>query len=351
MADLLESPLHSRHVEAAAKFADFAGWSMPLEYAGVVSEHQAVREAVGVFDVSHLGTLDVHGPLDLLNTVFSNDLRRIEDGQAQYTLCLNEQGGVVDDLIVYRVSGEQFLLVPNAANCAEVATRVADAGLEVQDVTPSTAIIAIQGPQSDALVSGLGIGSLDYMAFGAAEVCGTSVIVCRTGYTGERGVELLVPAAAAEQVWDEVISMGAVPCGLGARDTLRTEMGYPLHGHELSPVVPARWCSVGWAVVVDKPEFVGQQAYRDSDPGYKIVGLRLTDRGVPRAEMEVEASGRVVGETTSGTFSPSLRTGIALARVETAVAAGDELQVVVRGRRLNALVVKPPFVESHVRSQ
>lgn len=350
MADLQQSPLHNRHVEAGAKFADFAGWSMPLEYAGVVSEHLAVREAVGVFDVSHLGTLDVRGPQDELNTVFSNDLRRIADGQAQYTLCLNEQGGVVDDLIVYRVSDDHFLLIPNAANYAEVGRRVSAAGPHVEDITVQTAIIAIQGPGSDDVVARLGIEDLDYMAFGVAEVSGTPVTVCRTGYTGERGVELLVPAQAAGAVWDEVIGMGAVPCGLGSRDTLRTEMGYPLHGHELSPDVPARWCSVGWAVVVDKPGFVGQQAYRESQPGHKIVGLRLTDRGVPRAQMQVEVDGQLVGETTSGTFSPSLRTGIALARVDTDVVVGEPVAVVVRGRRLAADVVKPPFVASHVRS-
>jgi aminomethyltransferase len=344
MADAQQSSLHSRHVEAGAKFADFAGWLMPLEYAGVVSEHLAVREAVGVFDVSHLGTLDVRGPQEDLNTVFSNDLRRIADGQAQYTLCFNEQGGVVDDLIVYQFTDDHFLLIPNAANCAEVGRRVAAAGMQVDDITVQTAIIAIQGPASDDLVARLGIGDLDYMSFGSAEVSGTQVTVCRTGYTGERGVELLVPAEVAGLVWEEVIGMGAVPCGLGARDTLRTEMGYPLHGHELSPDVPARWCSVGWAVVVDKPEFVGQQAYRDSEPGRKIVGLRLTDRGVLRAQMQVESDGRLVGETTSGTFSPSLRTGIALARVGTDIAVGEAVDVVVR-----AEVVKPPFVPSHVR--
>ena len=349
--DALTSPLHDRHVTAGAKFADFAGWSMPLEYVGVVAEHTCVREAVGVFDVSHLGTLTVRGPVDVLNTVLSNDLRRISDGQAQYSLVLNETGGVVDDLIAYRVSDQEFLLVPNAANCAEVAERIAATGLTVSDVTRDIAVIAVQGPASDALVADLGIPDLDYMAFGTATIAGAVCTVCRTGYTGERGVEILVPAPAAGAVWDAVLDAGAQPCGLGARDTLRTEMGYPLHGHELLPDVPARWSAVNWAVVPDKGQFIGREAYVSTPPERKIVGLRMLDRGIPRAEMSVEVDGVEVGRTTSGTFSPTLKTGIALARLGASVTAGDQVQVIVRGRPLTAEVVKLPLVASHVRSQ
>ena len=345
----IESPLHALHVAAGAKFADFAGWSMPLEYTGVVSEHNAVREAVGVFDVSHLGTLMVRGPLDVLNTVLTNDLGRLADGEAQYTLCLNESGGVVDDLIAYRISDREFLLIPNAANCAEVAERLGRSGLSVSDVTREIAIIAVQGPASDELISGLGLPELEYMSFGTAEVAGARCTVCRTGYTGERGVEILAPIDDAAAVWEAVVAAGAVPCGLGARDTLRTEMGYPLHGHELLPDVPARWSSVSWAVSTDKGEFVGRPAYTSTEPLEKVVGLRVTERGIPRPEMVVVAGDREVGVTTSGTFSPTLKVGIALARVSRDVSVGDAVQIMVRGRPVAAEVIKLPFVPAHVR--
>ncbi len=345
----IESPLHPLHVAAGAKFADFAGWSMPLEYAGVLSEHTAVREAVGVFDVSHLGTLIVRGPADILNTVLTNDVNRLADGQAQYTLCLNESGGVVDDLIAYRISDHEFLLIPNAANCAEVSERLGRSGLTVSDVTREIAIIAVQGPASDVLVAGLGVPDLDYMSFGTSEVAGARCTVCRTGYTGERGVEILAPADEAAAVWEAVVAAGAVPCGLGARDTLRTEMGYPLHGHELLPDVPARWSSVGWAVSQDKGDFVGRSAYVDTEPLEKVVGLRVIERGIPRAGMVVTAGAEGVGVTSSGTFSPTLKVGIALARVAREVAVGDAVQILVRGRPVAAEVVKLPFVPARVR--
>jgi aminomethyltransferase len=345
-----QSPLHERHVAAGAKFADFAGWTMPLEYAGTVAEHTAVREAVGVFDVSHLGTLRARGSVAMLNGALSNDLGRIGAGQAQYTLALNEDGGVLDDLIVYRISDDEFLLVPNAANCGAVADAVRAAGLDVDNVHEQVAIIAVQGPDSDSILPALGVPDLDYMAFAEATVAGVEATVCRTGYTGERGVEILVEARDAGGVWDAVIEADAQPCGLGARDTLRTEMGYPLHGHELRPDVPARWSSVSWAVVADKGEFTGRRAYVDTEPAQKIVGLRVTGRGIPRAEMAVVKDSQRVGITTSGTFSPTLRTGIALARVGREVVVGDVVQIQVRGRAVPAEVVRLPFVPARVRS-
>ena len=342
----LQSPLHDRHRAAGAKFAEFAGWSMPLEYSGTVAEHTGVREAVGVFDVSHLGTLVARGPVPVLNTVLSNDLQRIGTGQAQYTLLLNDAGGVVDDLIVYRVADDEFLLVPNAANCARVAATLTEAGLAVENVHEATAIIAVQGPGSDAI---LPFGDLDYMAFRATQFAGVQCTVCRTGYTGERGVEILVAAQDAGAVWDALVAAGAVPCGLGARDTLRTEMGYALHGHELAADVPARWSSVSWAVVPGKGDFLGRQAYVDTEPDQKIVGLLVTGRGIPRAGMEVLRGDERVGTTTSGTFSPTLAQGIALARVVRDVSPGDEVQIAVRGRNVPARVVVLPFVPARVR--
>lgn len=349
--DGLVSPLHDDHVRRGAKFAEFAGWSMPQEFSGVVSEHNAVREHLGLFDVSHLGTLHVRGPVESLDRVLSNDLGRIVDGQAQYTLLLNESGGVVDDLIAYRVGPEEFILVPNAANCTDVAAAVGDGGLEVRDVTRDTAVLALQGPASDAVVDRLGLPALDYMHFAPAHIAGVECTVCRTGYTGERGVEILVPSGSAARVWQLLIDQGAQPCGLGARDTLRTEMGYPLHGHELRPDVPARWSSVAWAVSKTKADFVGAQAYRDTGPDQRVVGLRMIDRGVPRAGMTVQRDGLPRGIVTSGTFSPTLRVGIALARIGNPVEAGEELAVDVRGRAVRCVVQRLPFVASHVRSE
>ncbi|WP_091367392.1 glycine cleavage system aminomethyltransferase GcvT [Geodermatophilus telluris] len=369
------SPLHDRHVAAGAKLADFGGWSMPIEYAGggVLAEHAAVREGVGLFDVSHLGTGTVRGPgaAALVDASLTNDLGRIGPGQAQYTLCCvpdgeADAGGVVDDLIVYLHGPDDVLLVPNAANAAEVLARLAAAappGVTVTDRHEEVAVLAVQGPRSAAvlaaagLTAGTGGADLDYMAFSGGE--GREVTVCRTGYTGEHGYELLAPAERAGALWDRLLEAGAAegirPCGLGARDTLRTEMGYPLHGHELSPQITPNQARSGWAVGWRKPAFWGREALlaeREAGPARLLWGLRAPGRGIPRPGMAVlDGAGARVGEVTSGTFSPSLRTGIALALLDTAagVAAGAELAVDVRGRPQPVEVVKPPFVPSHVR--
>jgi aminomethyltransferase len=365
----LTSPLHDRHVAAGAKLADFSGWSMPIEYAGggVLAEHTAVREAVGLFDVSHLGTATVRGPgaAAFVDSCLSNDLSRIAPGQAQYTLCCDESGGVVDDLIVYLHGPDSVLLVPNAANAPEVLRRLAEAapaGVTVIDQHAEVAVLAVQGPHSLQVLELLGLpGELSYMSFvtgtgahGAAEVT-----VCRTGYTGEHGYELLVDAGHAGELWDKVLEagqdLGIRPCGLGARDTLRTEMGYPLHGHELSPDITPNQARSGWAVGWKKPAFWGRDALvaeKEAGPTRLLWGLRATGRGIPRPGMAVlTAKGARIGEVTSGTFSPSLRTGIALALLDSAAGVGDgaQLTVDVRGRPEPVEVVRPPFVESHVR--
>ena len=366
---LLTSPLHDRHVAAGAKLADFSGWSMPIEYAGggVLAEHTAVREAVGLFDVSHLGTATVRGPgaAAYVDACLSNDLSRIGPGQAQYTLCCDESGGVVDDLIVYLHGDDHVLLVPNAANAAEVLRRLAETapeGVTVTDRHAEIAVLAVQGPHSLQVLELLGLpGELSYMSFvtgtgahGAAEVT-----VCRTGYTGEHGYELLVDADRAVELWDTVLEcgqdLGIRPCGLGARDTLRTEMGYPLHGHELSLDITPNQARSGWAVGWKKPAFWGREALmaeKEAGPARLLWGLKSNGRGIPRPGMSVRgADGTRVGEVTSGTFSPTLRTGIALALIDaaTGIEPGAELEVDVRGRPQAVEVVKPPFVESHVR--
>ncbi|MGY1774037.1 glycine cleavage system aminomethyltransferase GcvT [Blastococcus sp. SYSU D00813] len=367
------SPLHDRHVAAGAKLADFGGWSMPIEYAGggVLAEHAAVREGVGLFDVSHLGTATVRGPgaAAFVDSCLTNDLGRIGPGQAQYTLCCvpdgePQAGGVVDDLIVYLHGDDDVLLVPNAANAAEVVARLtaaAPAGVTVTDRHTEIAVLAVQGPRSPQVLSLLGLpGELAYMSFVTGTGGGDAeVTVCRTGYTGEHGYEVLVAADRAGELWDQLVEVGSDEglrlCGLGARDTLRTEMGYPLHGHELSRDITPNQARSGWAVGWRKPAFWGREALlaeREAGPARQLWGLRATGRGIPRPGMPVlDAAGERIGEVTSGTFSPSLRTGIALALLDTAagVEQGAEVAVDVRGRPQPVTVVRPPFVESHVR--
>lgn len=366
---LRTSPLHDRHVTLGAKLADFGGWEMPIEYpgsgGGVLVEHKAVRDGVGVFDVSHLGKASVTGPgaAALINRTLSNDLDRIQPGQAQYTLCCDQSGGVVDDLIVYLNSADDVFLVPNAANTAEVVARLSQAapeGVQIRDQHTDFGVIAVQGPSSDDLLDRLGLPiGHDYMAFTASEYGGISLTVCRTGYTGERGYELVVPWDATVTMWDALLEtgadLGARACGLGARDTLRTEMGYPLHGQDLSVDISPVQARATWAVGWKKPEFWGKAALEQekaAGPGRLLWGLRSTDRGIPRPHMRVlGADDAPVGEVTSGTFSPSLRCGIGLALIETSagIQEGDSVTVDVRGRPSTMTVMKPPFVESHVR--
>lgn len=362
MTEPILSPLHDRHVALGAKFSEFGGWLMPLQYAGVVAEHRAVRTSVGVFDVSHLGKMRITGPgaAAFVNSCLTNDLTRIQPGQAQYTLLCNESGGVIDDMIVYLFSDEEVFVIPNAANTTEVvATLVAaaPAGLVVTNEHTDFAVIAVQGTNSDEVLSALNLPvGQDYMSFARAQWGGVELTVCRTGYTGERGYELVVPAASAGHIWDAVLAAGAdydiAACGLGARDTLRTEMGYPLHGHDLSPEISPVMANLGWAVGWDKPTFFGAaalRAQREAKAGRLLRGLKAAGRAIPRPEMVVFAGEVEVGEITSGTFSPTLSAGIALALLDRSVKLGDVVEVELRGRREPFEVVKPPFVTPGVR--
>jgi aminomethyltransferase len=365
-AGLRRSPLHDRHLALGAKTADFGGWLMPIEYpgGGVVREHTAVRERVGLFDVSHLGKALVRGPgaVELVNSTLTADLGKVAAGQAQYTLCCDESGGVVDDLIAYRRADDEVLLVPNAANTAEVVRRLraaAPEGVEVTDEHESFGVLAVQGPRSDDVLTDLGLPvGHDYMSFVDASWRGTPVVVCRTGYTGERGYELLPRWDAAGELWDALLEAvtlaGGLPAGLGARDTLRTEMGYPLHGHELTLDTTPVQARAGWAVGWDKPAFWGRDALlaeRAAGPARVLRGLLALGRGIPREGCAVRTDdGTAVGTTTSGTFSPTLKQGIALALVDRSVAEGDEVVIDIRGRELRARVVRPPFVDLRTRS-
>jgi glycine cleavage system T protein (aminomethyltransferase) len=362
---LLTSPLHERHLALGAKLAPFGGWSMPLEYAGsgVVKEHTVVRTAAGLFDVSHLGKGDVRGPgaARLVQDTLSNDLGRIGPRQAQYTLCCDDaSGGIVDDLIVYLYGDDHVFLVPNAANTAQVLGRLraaAPPGVEVEDLHRALAVLAVQGPRADEVLRAVGLpAGHDYMSFVEAELDGTPVVVCRTGYTGERGYELVCSADAAPALWDALLAggepLGMLPCGLGARDTLRTEMGYPLHGQDISLDVTPVQARLGWAVGWGKERFWGRDVLlpeRERGAARLLRGLVATGRGIPRPGMTVVAGDEPVGTVTSGTFSPTLRKGVALALLGRSVTDGDEVAVDVRGRREVFTVTRPPFVEAGVR--
>jgi aminomethyltransferase len=364
--ELLTSPLHDRHVELGAKFAEFGGWSMPVEYpSGVVKEHTAVRESVGIFDVSHLGKALVKGDgaAAYINATLTNDLDKIAPGKAQYTLCCDDAtGGVVDDLIVYYHDDARVLLVPNAANTAEVVRRLqaqAPPGIEVIDHHREYAVLAVQGTKSDEVLSRVGLPfGHEYMSFVEAEFGDHGgVVVCRTGYTGERGYEVIARNDIAGPLWDALLAagdeLGMLPCGLGARDTLRTEMGYPLHGQDISLDVTPNQARLGWAVGWKKPAFWGRDALvaeKEAGPSRRLRGLIAVGRGIPRPGMGVTLVPDVpLCDITSGTFSPTLRKGIGLALVPTFVDPEAELGVDVRGRREIFQSVKLPFVDTSVR--
>ncbi|MEO8814922.1 MAG: glycine cleavage system aminomethyltransferase GcvT [Mycobacterium sp.] len=368
MTDLQQGPLEDRHRELGASFAEFGGWLMPVSYAGTVAEHNATRSVVGLFDVSHLGKATVRGPgaAAFVNSTLTNDLDRIGPGKAQYTLCCTESGGVIDDLIAYYVADDEMFLVPNAANTAAVVAALqaaAPAGLTITDEHRSRAVLAVQGPLSTEILDGLGLPTaMDYMAYADAVFEGVPVRVCRSGYTGEHGYELLPEWETAAVVFDAlaaaVTGAGGQLAGLGARDTLRTEMGYPLHGHELSPEISPVQAGCGWAIGWKKPAFFGRDALlaeKAAGPRRRLRGLRAIGRGVLRPQLTVFGGGpggdTRVGVTTSGTFSPTLKVGIALALIDTdaGVDDGARLTVDVRGRTVECEVVRPPFVTAKTR--
>jgi aminomethyltransferase len=353
--------LHETHLSLGAKMGPFGGWDMPIEYtAGTVAEHTAVRNEVGIFDVSHMGKVRIlgEGAYAFANKVFTNDLDRIKSGQAQYSMLCNASGGVIDDLIVYLVSDEEVRFIPNAGNASTVVThleKLAPTGIVIENNHLKQGIIAVQGPNSGKVLASLGLPTNhDYMAFVDAKWNDFNVSICRTGYTGEPGYELVIENAGLVGIWSALLTAGAdlgiLPCGLGARDTLRTEMGYVLHGQDISPEISPVQARTGWAVGWNKPEFEGKAALTaEKAAGAKRLawGLLATGRGIPRSHMQVKTvSGEVVGETTSGTFSPTLQQGIALALLSPEVALGDTLLVDVRGRDLEVVATKPPFVNS-----
>jgi aminomethyltransferase len=344
MQTLLKTPLYERHVALGARLVPFAGWEMPVQYEGVIPEHRAVRTDSGAFDVSHMGELLVEGPgaRAFLQTVLSNDLDRIGEGKAQYTLLTNEHGGIVDDLIGYELSPERFLLIVNAANreldFAWLEERL-PGEVELRDVSDEYALIAVQGPRA---LERLGLPEAPAFTFADGEVGGVACTVNRTGYTGEQGVELLVEAGAAAELWDRVLDRGVVPCGLGARDTLRLEVCYPLHGNDITPETDAISAGLGWVCALDK-DFTGADELRrikEAGPERRLAAFVMEEAGIPRQGMAI-AEG---GEVTSGSHSPMLEVGIGMGYVPAGLAQpGSELTIDVRGRLRRARVVKKPI--------
>jgi aminomethyltransferase len=322
----------------------FAGWEMPVQYSGVIPEHKAVRTDCGVFDVSHMGQLEVEGPRarDFLQGLLANDVERLEPGRAQYTLLTNEPGGILDDLIVYELSPGRYLLIVNAANTDSDFRWLKDRelrGTDVRDVSERYALIAVQGPRS---LERLGLPEAPPFSFAEGELDGIPCMIARTGYTGEAGVELLVEADDAANLWELTLERGATPCGLGARDTLRLEVCYPLHGNDIGPNTDAISAGLGWVCALDK-DFVGAEALRRVEkegPEQKLVAFVMRDSGIPRQGMEIVEG----GEVTSGSHSPMLERGIGLGYLPASTAGpGTEITIDVRGKRRAAQIVKKPI--------
>jgi aminomethyltransferase len=341
---LLHTPLHDRHVALGAKMVPFAGWDMPVQYSGVIPEHRAVRTDAGVFDVSHMGEIEVEGPraAELLQSALSNDPDRIRPGEAQYTLLTNEEGGIVDDLIVYRLDEFFYLLVVNAGNKDAAYAWLKDReipGSDVRDVSDDCALLAVQGPRA---IERLGLPPAKAFTFAETTIDGVEVMVNRTGYTGEDGCELLCMSEDATRLWDAVLERGVVPCGLGARDTLRLEVCYPLHGNDIGPDTDAISAGLGWACALDT-EFEGVEALRrikEEGPSRRLVAFVMEDKAIPRHGMPIDGG----GEVTSGSHSPMLERGIGMGYVPTEQAkAGTELTIDVRGKPRRARVVKKPI--------
>ncbi|HUP32153.1 MAG TPA: glycine cleavage system aminomethyltransferase GcvT [Gaiellaceae bacterium] len=344
MQTFLQTPLHASHVAAGARLVPFAGWEMPVQYEGVIPEHRAVRTDAGVFDVSHMGQLHVEGPSAhaLLQSLLSNDLDKIGDGEAQYTLLTNERGGIVDDLIAYRITPHHYLLVVNAGNREAAYAWIKERerrGSEVRDASEDYALLAVQGPRS---LERLGLPEAKPFTHAMGEIDGVEVMVNRTGYTGELGVELMCPTEDAVALWDAVVARGVAPAGLGARDTLRLEVCYPLHGNDITEDTDAISAGLGWTCALGK-DFTGADELRrikETGPERKLVAFVMEEKAVPRQGMPIAGG----GEVTSGTHSPMLDKGVGMGYVPAASASpGTELTIDIRGKERRATIVPKPI--------
>lgn len=359
-----KTPLNQVHRELGARMVDFGGWDMPVQYSGVIEEHLAVRQDAGLFDVSHMGEIEVTGPeaLAFIQYLTINDAGKLVDGQIQYSALCYPEGGVVDDVTLYRFNDTRFLFCVNASNAdkdfAWMQQVLVESGLTevtLNNRSEEFAQIALQGPKAEEILTALTdvpLVDIVYYHFCEGEVAGVKMIISRTGYTGEDGFELYLPAAAAVKVWQQLMTAGVphglLPIGLGARDTLRLEKGYALYGHELSQEISPLEAGLAWITKLDKDDFVGKSslvAQKADGLTRRRVGLIMQERGVPREGYPLFAGDREVGVVTSGTMSPTLKVGIALALVAPDLAGVDnDLEVAVRNRRMRARVVRPPFV-------
>ncbi len=364
---LKRTPLYDAHVKAGARMVPFGGWEMPVQYTSIIEEHRRVRSAVGLFDVSHMGEFEVDGPeaLAALQHLTTNDVGALEVGQVQYSLLCNTDGGIVDDLTLYRLAPERYMLTVNAGNIDKDWAWVSGESrgfprARWQNTSAATGLIAVQGPHAEALVARLAdrdVRTIGYYRFAPGKVGGVATLISRTGYTGEDGFELYAASAETARLWQALMDAGAAhgvgPTGLGARDTLRLEMRYALYGNDIDDTTSPLEAGLGWVVKPAKGDFIGRAAIervRAAGPRRKLVGLEMADRAVARHGYPVVKDGRAVGVVTSGSYGPSVDRSIAMAYVESALAAvGTELGVDVRGQARPAHVVKTPFHTPRVK--
>jgi aminomethyltransferase len=353
VAESRRTPLFQQHLDLGAKLVPFAGWEMPVTYEGIREEHSAVRRHVGMFDVSHMGEVEVEGPeaLAFLQRVLSNDVAKIAVGGAQYSCLCTEEGGAIDDLFVYRLGGDNYLIVTNASNhesdLAWLGRQSRDFGVIVRDVADRFAMLAVQGPHArQVLRSALGIELPPRFQVSRVRLGGRPALACGTGYTGEDGVELLVDPEVVSRLWAELLDAGVVPCGLGARDTLRLEVNYPLHGNELTPQRNPIEAGLGWCCK-EETGFIGADAVsraRAKGTAEQLVAFKIEGQGIPRQGNPVLHDGERVGAVTSGTYSPSLEIGAGMAYVNSELAeVGTEIEIDVRGKRRSARIASRPL--------
>jgi aminomethyltransferase len=356
-----KTPFYDRHVKFNAKITDFAGYLMPVSYSGIRQEHLAVRNAVGVFDVSHMGEFMVSGDKaqNFLQKITINDISQLKDGQAQYSAMCYPDGGIVDDLIVYRLSPLKYMMVVNASNIDkdfQWAKQHCPKDVSLKNISDDMALLAVQGPKCLEVLQPLTdipLGDIDFYHFVEAELAGKTMIISRTGYTGERGFELYHDPQDAPGLWDTLFSRGEsagiYPAGLGARDTLRLEMKYALYGNDIDETTNPIEAGLGWITKLEKGDFIGREALlavKEAKPGRRLVAFRMEERGIPRHGYEVYCAGKAVGKVSSGTLSPSLDIGIGTAYVQRDCAKiGTEILVNIRGKGLKARIIKPPFVD------
>lgn len=367
MTTLRKTPLSQAHHALHARMVDFAGWSMPVQYTSILEEHKAVREKVGIFDISHMGELEIKGAgaRDFLSYLIPSDISKLTEGNVQYSALLNEKGGIIDDLLIYMIAPNRYFLCVNASNARKdfewiSGQAVGFTDVEVADLSRDYGMLSIQGPNAESLIGQFAaypLAKMGYYQFVTTTIDETNILLSRTGYTGEDGFEIYVSWRDTPLIWERIMSRGKSyglkPIGLGARDTLRLEMRYPLHGHDISETTTPLEAGLGWIVKLDKGDFLGKEALlRQKEEGIKrkLVGIEIVDKGIPREGYAILRHGEKVGVVTSGTLSPTLNKGIALGYVPTELSlVGTTLGIDIRGKDTEAVVVKTPFVSPKVR--